>query len=720
MAIHRVVCLSAFLFLLPAFASAQGSGSRDAGTATTQSDGTLRIKLPVLTVTAQKEPEDAQKAPVSVTAVPAETLESAGVRTVSDAADFAPNTFFNEFSARKLSNPRFRAIGSSPANPGITTYIDGVPQLHASSSSLELLDVSQIELVRGPQSALFGRNTIGGLVNISSLRPSLAKWSGSLVGPFGNFETGDVRFTASGPVVNGRVGLGIAAGYSTREGFTTNDVTGNDLDSRSASFVKTQLLWTPSANWETRFIFTGERARDGDYALNDLDALRANPFHASRDFEGFTDRDIVAPTFAIRRTGGPVDITATTGVVWWETRDQTDLDYTALPLARRDNREKDVQFTQDVRFASARNTSLSLSDGVTMRWQAGVSVFTQNFDQEAFNDYAPFLLDPRVGFPVRAQSPLASLDDRGVGAYGETTFTLGGTFDATVGLRGDFEHKQASLDTAYTPLIAPPNAVREEETFGDVSPQFTAAYRPSGEQTIYATAARGFKAGGFNAAAPLGSEAYGEEHSWNYEGGVKTLWFDERLSANASVFYTRWRDMQVNLPNVFVPGQFFIGTAAGATAKGVELELNARVAQGCDLFAGLGYTNATFDAGSFSFGVPVAGKRVSNMPNYTADIGGQYSVAITPKASLYARADFIFRGDTYYDDTNLQQQDAYSLANFRIGTRGRRVFGELWIRNAFDTHYIPLAFAYPGLAPSGFVGENGAPRMYGVRAGVSF
>ena len=120
--------------------------------------------------------------------------------TLGDASIYAPNTYFTDFTARKLSNPRFRGIGSSPANPAITTYIDGVPQLNTNSSSIEFLDVSQVEFVRGPQSALFGRNTLGGLVNVSSARPSLTKWTGSALVPFGNFSAVDVRANASGPI----------------------------------------------------------------------------------------------------------------------------------------------------------------------------------------------------------------------------------------------------------------------------------------------------------------------------------------------------------------------------------------------------------------------------------------------------------------------------------------------------------------------------------------
>lgn len=688
-------------------------------TGSNQSDG-LRVRLPDVTVTAQKEPEPVEEAPVSVTAVTKETLDNAGARSVSEAAEFAPNTFFTEFTARKLSNARFRGVGSSPANPAITTYIDGVPQLNANSSSIELLDIDQIEFVRGPQSALFGRNTLGGLINIRTARPSLNSWGGSLVGPFGNFRAADARVNVAGPIVPGKLGLGVAVGYSSRDGYTKNEISGKDLDFRSAFFTKAQLFWVPAPAWEARVIVTGERARDGDYALNDLNALRSRPFRAQRDFEGHTWRDIVAPTFILHRAGPTVDFTTTTGVVSWKTDDATDLDYSPLPLATRTNTEKDLQFTQEVRIASSRDARTALGGHVSLRWQAGLTIFTQRYDQDAINIYGAYVLSPLVPVPVTQRSPSASLDDAGVGAYGETTFTFGRVFDAVLGLRGDFESKDASLLTSYAPTIAPPTSVVTSKSFSDVSPQFTGAYRLGERRIVYATAARGFKAGGFNAASLPGREAYDEEHSWNYEGGLKTMWLDRRLSMNASVFVLKWSDMQMNVPNPFVPGQFYISNAAGATSKGVDLELNAQVAPGCSVFGGLGYSHATFGDGSVSSGVLVAGRRIANSPAYTANLGGQYSLALTSKARLYGRAELVFRGDFYYDDANTQRQDAYSLANFRAGIRGRALFGEAWIRNAFDTRYVPVAFAYPGLAPSGFVGESGIPRTLGIRAGVTF
>jgi iron complex outermembrane receptor protein len=706
-----LVCLIAIAGLIPASVRAQSSQSTTPAAS---------FQLPPLTVTAQKEPAEAQTLPVSVTAVSDEVLRNAGVEIVSDAGVYAPNAQFTEFTARKLTNVRFRGIGASPANPSVTTYFDGVPQLNANSASIDLMDVAQVEFVRGPQSALFGRNALGGLINVTSARPSLNGWTGSLSVPFANASSREVRGSIGGPVIAGKLGVAGAIQYGTRDGFTTNDLTGHDLDSRSAFSAKGQLLWTPARNWETRVIVTGERARDGDYALSDLDGLRRNPFHTARDFEGFTNRDIIGTTIQNRREGSKVSLSSTTGFLKWTTEDATDLDYTPLPLLRRNNQEESFQFTEEVRVASAANAPLHVSKSVPLRWQAGVFVFTQNYDQDAINSFAPFVLSPFIAVPVSQTSPRASLDDVGLGVYGQGTATVGSRLDLTAGVRVDTEQKDALLSTFFLPTIAPPVNVDTGKRFSDVSPQFAASYRVQPTKMVYASVARGFKAGGFNPASPVGSEAYGEEHTWNVEGGVKTMWAGGRVMTNASVFRIDWADLQLNLPDPNVPGQFYIANVGGAASSGVEFEVNARVHTGVDVFTSVGYTHARFDAGSLSSGVPVGGNTIPNTPDYTATVGTQLSHAVRPGLSVYGRADATFYGAFKYDDLNRAGQDAYSLANFRGGARGRYLFAEAWIKNAFDTHYIPVAFAYGQLAPSGFIGEMGRPRTFGVNAGVSF
>jgi iron complex outermembrane receptor protein len=676
------------------------------------------FQLPPLVVTAQKEAADPQTLPVSLDTFSQQTLRDSGATIVSDL--FAPNVYYTEFTARKLSNPRFRGIGASPANPAVATYFDGVPQFNTNSSSIDLLDVGQVELVRGPQSALFGRNSIGGLINVTSVRPSLSGWTGGLSVPFGNESYREVRGNVAGPVVDGKVGVALAMQYGQRDGFTVNDLTGNDIDSREAFSVKGQVLFTPNASWETRVIVNGERARDGDYALSDLGGLRTNPFHTMRDFEGFTNRDIVGTTILNRHESGRFSVSSTTGFLKWKTEDATDLDYTPLPLIVRNNNEESFQFTQEVRIASAPNAALRLSDDAALKWQAGVFLFTQNYEQNAVNTLAPFAFSQFINFPLALTLPQAELDDFGIGVYGQGTATFANRFDLSAGVRVDNEQKDAALSTFFTPQIAPRRDLDTDASFSNVSPQFSAAVRLQPEKSVYVSVARGYKAGGFNPVSPVGSEAYGEEHAWNVEGGVKTTWASGRVLANASVFRINWDDLQLNIPDLTSPAQFYIANIGGATSSGVEAELMARVHPNVDVFSGVGYTRARFADDAISNGVPVGGNTIPNTPEYTVTLGTQLTRPVTSAVSVYGRAEAVFYGAFEYDDMNLARQDAYSLANFRAGARGRFLFAEFWIRNAFDTRYIPVAFAYGALAPSGFIGEMGRPRTFGVSAGVTF
>ena len=676
------------------------------------------VALPTVIVTAEREPADAREVPASVTAVTADTIRDAGLRAITDAVIFAPNSVFTEFTARKVSNARFRGIGSSPGNPAITTYIDGVPQLNSNSSNIELLDVGQIEFVRGPQSALFGRNTLGGIVNVVSARPAMSDWTGSVLVPVGNAGYKEVRGNVSGPIGD-RAAIGFAAGTQRREGYTVNAITGNDLDWRDGTFAKAQVLFLPTANWEGRFIYAHERNRDGDYALGDLGGLRVTPYRVVRDFEGFTNRDINSATINLRGTGQNFAIESNTGFVKWNTEDATDLDYSPLPLATRTNDEADRQFTQEVRIASPEHAPLQLVGDMTLKWQAGLDYFNQAYEQDAVNSLGAFVLSPQIAFPVAMHSPEAQIDSAGVGIFARGTLTLRETFDVTAGLRFDRESSDAVLRTFFQPAIAAANIVAAEQTFSDLSPHFAVGYRFRPERMAYASISRGYKAGGYNPASIPGRDAYGEEHAWHIEGGLKSSLAGGRVSANAAVFLIDWDDLQLNVPNPFVPGQFYIFNVGAANSHGFELELNARPIGPLDVFGSFGYTNARFADGSESGGVDISDNKVPYTPDYTALAGAQLSRPITPAVNGLVRGEVVLSGKFMYDEANSRGQEAYSIVNLRAGARSRYLFGEIFLRNAFETRYVPIAIPYQ-FAQSGFIGEMGRPRTFGVSMGVTF
>ena len=437
-----------------------------------------KVTLPPITVTAQKEPADPNTLPVSVTTVTAEAIEKAGITMVSEAGVFAPNSTFTEFTARKLSNARMRGLGASPANPGVTTYFDGVPQLNANSSSIALLDVSQIEFVRGPQSALFGRNALGGLINVSTMRPSASKWTANAAVPFGNYGQYDLRASASGPIAGDKASAGFAVSFAQRDGFTINDVTAHDIDNRSAFAAKGQVLFKPASEWETRVIVSGERARDGDYALNDLAAVRQNPFHVSRDYEGHTDRDIFNTTILARREGTRLTFSSTTGFVKWNTFDSTDLDYTPLPIATRDNHEDDFQFTQEVRVASAAASPIKMSDsaGAALAERA-VPLHPELRPARRQHVLAVRRLAGDRRAASRARARMRSSTMSGSGSTVRARSHSRSARSSRSAHACDHESKDADLKTSTNPPLAPPTSVVASRSFSDVSPQFAATFQ---------------------------------------------------------------------------------------------------------------------------------------------------------------------------------------------------------------------------------------------------
>ena len=723
----RIVRILAFCACLAAV-SPLSYAQDDKKPAAAAEDGkqiTLEPVTVTVTVTAEKESEPALTIPLSVTAVTLDNLTDADIQAVKQAAVFAPNTFINEFTARAVSNPYFRGIGGSPTNPGVSTVIDGVPQLNSYSSNIELVDVGQIEFVRGPEGALYGRNTAGGLINITS-RSLSNTWTAQGQTDFGNYDLRDLRASVSSPLLKDRFGISLAGGYSARDGYAVNDYTGRDVDSREAGFGKAQLFFKLNDRVNLRLIFSGEHDNDGDYALGDLGYIRTHPNHVDRDFVGYNLRSVGSAILVADYHGSSIDFSSISGGVWWKNHGLTDLDYQVATAANfglyaiRDNAEQQHQFTQEFRFASSKDRPLNLNDAVKLDWQAGLFVFNQDYQQNTTNRIT-------FGFyPTSVGTTAADLGDSGMGIYGQARFTAWKRLSFTAGLRFDYEDKTADLRSSSGPSTSPSN------NYSEVSPQFSVAYRFTPNQMAYVSASRGYKAGGFNpapagVAAPVGTESYGAERTWNYELGHKAKWLGDKLETTVAFFYIDWQNLQLNQQIPFSGGQYYIGNAGAAYSRGLEVETRYRPFSWWELFGMVGYTHARFLSGSqaqnANLGVnqAIGGNTLPYTPTFDANMGTQVSWALNRYARLYFRVQVSRYGDFQYDASNAMGQPSYQLVNFRGGVRTKHWFAEGWADNAFNVHYVPIAIPYAQLgAPSGYIGESGAPVTYGARAGINF
>jgi iron complex outermembrane recepter protein len=654
-------------------------------------------ELPTQVIVAPKIAGSLLNAPLSASVAERDFLDSASVRSVRDAAVQVPNTSFAEFSARKVSSPYSRGVGASPYNPGVITYFDGVPQFNGYSSSLELLDVEQIDFIRGPQGALFGRNATGGMIHVTSQRPDLNAWHGGLESTFGNYNLYDFRGKVTGPLIADQLGFSLAGGYRERDGYTKDGISRTDIDNRSAYFGKMQFLWTPAEELEVRLILAGESAQDGDYGLQPINQQKNSRRQTERSFLGYTARDVIMPTLQVTYHAQNFDFTSTTGYVYWRSTDLTDLDYTSAPFATRYNDESMSSWTQEFRFASPKERPLTLADDLTLSWQAGVFLFHTDYRQQALNRIAFF-----GSFPQTAE-----LTDQGLGAYAQGTLTWREKLSFTLGLRLDYEEKEANL-----------GFIEGDETFAQVSPQMALSYQFTPDVMAYFSYAGGYRPGGFNTQG-VGPFFYDQEQSRNYELGLKGQALKGDLRYNLALFYTDWTDLQLVQP--LPGGRFFIDNAGNAISRGVELGLAYDVSRYVSVFANAGWQDAEFLSGARASATALDGNSLPYAPDYTTSFGTQITVPLRKGLEAYARADVQTMGSFNHDAQNQFTEEAYTLANFRLGVRDKNWFAEAYVNNAFGSEYnnlvIPATLAVPGAQP---LAENGTPTTFGVRVGVKF
>lgn len=647
--------------------------------------------------------------PLSVTVSDSEFLNSAMVRSTQEAAIYAPNTFFADATVRRLSLPYFRGVGGSSLNPAVTTFVDGVPQLHASSSSLSLLDVEQVGFTRGPMGTLFGRNTAGGGIHITSNRPSLTTHGGELQTTFGNYNLWDFRGSVTGPLIQDQLGFSLAGGLSERDGYSHSASTGQDVDNHSAKFGKAQFLWTPDERLEVRLILAGESDQDGGYAWNTVQALRVRPRELQSDFMGHNSRRVIMPTLQVIYHADAFDLTSTTGYVGWKTDEASDLDYSAAPLLQQQNHEQMRIWTQEFRFSNPTHELVTLTDELKLGWQAGVLLFHSDYSQDLKNIF------PALPIPLPRTSE-TKLSQVGLGSYLQSTLQWKERLSISAGLRWDVEKKAADIHTSSIALFSPATRVGENQLFSQVSPQWAVSYQHSPELMSYFSFASGYKAGGFNAFGPV---EYDEERSASYEMGLKGRAWGNKLSFAVAAFYTEWQNLQIT--QSISNGPTFIQNSGDATTQGLETQVALRLNPKLTLFGSASWQDTEFSDSSRQDGLRIGGNQLPYAPDYSFSLGALFNHALSADLSLYARVDIQTMGSFNYDVQNTAAQDAYTLANFRMGLRQNAWFAEVFVNNAFNTEYVPLVVASQNkINKAQLIGESGAPLTFGLRLGVRF
>ena len=677
---------------------------------------TVLILEQALVTAARTGEADVQTVPMAVSVLPGIDLARMQHHTVEDVAGRAPGVTLAQNTGR--AQITIRGIGTNAVAPGSdpssALYLDGVYLARPAMVLAEFLDLDRVEVLRGPQGTLYGRNSLGGAINLVSRIPTSDKEASFRVGG-GSDGTFRVDARVSGPIIPGRL-MGSAA---IVRGVRTGTV--RDLDHPDHPLGGEDVI---GARGQLRFVFNPRTELRIAADLNDSDpaplyyskVLAVKPgfqvdnppgFHdvrASLPAEGSTlnygtsARLTVDLTPSIRATS----LTAFRGV---DFKTLGDTDITELDLSVSRAHEVQHQFSEEI-------TVTSQSPRLT--WVAGLFLFGEA-DRQPTSLYAPTArVETRVDPRVEAEASAV---------FGQASFALTPHVAVTTGLR--YTHERKTIDNAggnYA-IDSPTTLLSGSYSYSDAisddawTPKFGLEVRARENVMAYASATRGFKSGGFNASSPEAGRGFAPEWAWSYEGGVKTVLGGGRALLNVAAFHMDYTDLQVQ--TAIRPGVLDISNAAAATIRGVELEATTLVRDTVHAGGHVAWLDATYDqylanaAGGFT---DVAGRRLNNAPEWSGRLWIDWTRAIGQASSLSLRADSTWKTTVFFsplNDTILRQRPVGLLdisAEFRPTRRRWSIVA--YARNLTNENYITGATGSP---PPAFGGRPGDVRQVGVQ-----
>lgn len=708
-------------------------------------------RLAPVTVTARRKEESLQDTPISIQAFTADSLESRNVTDVSQIGEFTPNMRFDSAAAIGGSNSSaviyIRGIGQDTALPtidlGVGVYVDGVYLARSVGGVLDLVDPERVEVLRGPQGTLFGRNTIGGAVNITSTKPRDAFEADAEL-TIGDDNLVDVKGMINVPLVEDVLAMRASGQVRQRDGYVDRP-DGTDLGNDDSFSGRVAFRYTPTERLTIDLAadYTDSDENGAPFVLLEVVETAAFPqFHNA--FIAPFGECFFGPGGPPSPTGNPncyneqfVDSEGDTDFGTFGPKDELELwgvSFSAEYELNDNITLKSITSLRDTESAFAIDQDHSPLEIAHVE-----TIFTQEqFSQEGqilgnfMDDRLDFILgayyfqEEGETFELVTFSPVAfrsggDFDNSSFALFGQATFDVTERLSVTGGLRYTEDTKRFSPDTfvisqnndlvpppllGFGPGLVPPSpppgtpilpSDEAEVEFEEVTPLVNLSYRFTDDFLGYVTYSEGFKSGGFTQRIfpPLPEAlSYEPETVEVVEVGFKSTLLDNRVRFNGAAFHTDYTDLQFVVQDVTVAP--VVRNAGAATIQGFELDLTAIPADGWLLEAGIGYINAEYDEVDPGTGVTTSNDLVKT-PEWSSSLGLSYEIQLSPASTLTPRVDWTY-SDSYFNNAiNSPQiaQDAYHLINlgltYRNEDNGLRV--SLIGQNLSDEEYISAGFS---------------------------
>ena len=719
---------------MPAAAPEAAESGREP--AATEGREARATELDRVVVSARRHDEALWRVPQSVTRVDGQELEARGITDLAGLDRFAPNlTLYPSRAFNGSLTAYVRGIGQFDpiwgVEPGVGVYIDDVQLARPQGALLDVLDVERVEVLRGPQGTLYGRNSLGGAIKLVTRAPE-PEFGGKLALTGGNYARRDARLVLNLPLsadLRSRLAL---ASYD-HDGYGHNLFTGGRVSARDAAVARFNALWTPRPGFEARLAWDRLRDRSGPQGARRLaiPPPSIDPDQTPLDPGPHDVRSEAAERLDLDNEGASatLDWAFADGwrlrsiSAWRRGESHAVLDMESLPRRQwvlgRDFAER--QRSQEFQLHG---------EGEASRLVAGVYLLEASERGDGRSDARHF---PPPGYYRAA----GSIRTRSLAAYADWVGDLDPAWQLELGLRYSIERKRAVADNgnytdaSFSVRHSTTASFRDSVEYREPTPRLALSWFASADTTLYAQVARGFKGGSYNVRAnavlfPDSVHPLDSETVLAWEAGAKGQWLDGRLGWAAALFHNRYRDIQLSVLAAGIEGQGGFPdfrNAGDGTARGVELEWQARLAPVLRWSGHLGYLDTRYDQ-YIDNGIDVASSRhFPNAPRWTAGTGLVLDVPLDGGGWMQARVDGRYQSLTRptTDLNPLLVQAGYSVWYASLAWTSPRQRWDLALRvdNLTDKAYRTTGFAYQ---PSvGIVtGYYAPPRHWSATLAYSF
>lgn len=707
-------------------------------------DAPPSASLEEIIVTATRAETNLQETPIAVTGISSDAIRQRSITNLADVSAFVPGLSIGAAqglgTATASISIRGMGVDSSDSEASVGTYVDEVFFSSGRGNILGLMDTARVEVLRGPQGTLFGRNTIAGAIQYVTNAPK-KEFGGYLTGTYGTFDRTDIEGAINVPVSD-TFALRVAGRYADRDGYVYDQTAKVDRGGETTKAVRLRALWTPTdrltvnlkvehVNFENNgraLLATAVNPNAFFTQISGLSGQLTN-FYISPNFKpgDYTSRGFDAPDFfKFRQTilqgnieyelSDSAKIKSITSMSWFKHSLGSDVDGTPLPiLSIIDPNYRIKAFTQELQLAGR------LLDS-KLHYTLGLYYYNRQ------NRQVPSRLQVTTAFGTLRTDGDPVTKNEAIAGYGQFSYDLTPAITANVGVR--YSH-----ETVTGQLLAVPGSIPTKTSFNDLSPQFGLDFRASDNLFLYLKASKGFRAGGFtlNPGIPGGTIAFSPEKAWTYETGLRLTALDGRLRINPTIYQTDWKDIQF-LDNALVgtpPNLNFIvltRNAGDARIRGIEIESQFAVTNDLKLQGAFSYIDGKYTrvANGF-FGQPIVplNQPLARAPKFKYSIGGGYTLPIKMAGKVTANVDY-----NWVDDQNstVRQQNTTLLpsvgllnARLQYSAPDDRFTIAIFGTNLTNKYYLTGGTRFGAEATvAADVVDVGRPREIGVEARFNF